>query len=132
MSRPLGARQDPLAWAPKLARPGAHAEACRQPRSRPASRSPGRTRGGGCHPRAGERRVPASESLIPPNGQADRRADEPHHAVGLHEVAPLLAGAGIDVLGEEPMPVAAGERGLQKSPPPIRKAHAPTPDKATY
>src|SRR3989454_2302078 len=36
------------------------------------------------------------------------------HAVGLHEVAPLFAGPGIDVFGQEAVPVAAGEHVLEQ------------------
>src|SRR5216117_888350 len=54
------------------------------------------------------------KGLIPPDGQPDRRADEPHHAVGLHEVAPLFAGPRIDVFGQEAVPVAAGEHVLEQ------------------
>ena len=42
------------------------------------------------------------------------RVDQADHAVGLHEVAPLLAGLGIDVLGKQAKAVAAGQQFLEK------------------
>src|SRR6266550_1953628 len=54
--------------------------------------------------------------LIPPPRQPDRRADKADHAVGLHEVAPLLPGPRIDVLGEQAVTVAAGEHVLEQRP----------------
>src|SRR3989454_11968692 len=67
-------------------------------------------------------RAAGSERLIPTDGQADRRADEADHAVGLDEVAPLLAGPGVDVLGQEAVPIAAGQHVLEQAtlflPPP--------------
>src|SRR6266480_4854355 len=56
----------------------------------------------------------SSKRLIPPHGQPDRRPDEPDHTVRLHEVPPLLPRAGIDVLGQEAVPVAAAEQGLEQ------------------
>src|SRR5438067_12815578 len=64
-------------------------------------------------------RVPRSECLIPPPRQPDRRADQADHAVGLHEVAPLLPGPRIDVLGEQAVGVAAGEQVLEQRPAPV-------------
>src|SRR6266487_1324072 len=61
-------------------------------------------------------RVPRSECLIPPPRQPDRRADEADHAVGLDEVAPLLPGARIHVLGEQAVAVAAGEHVFEQRP----------------
>src|SRR5213076_2002203 len=58
--------------------------------------------------------VAGLKRLIPADGQADRRADEPDHAVGLDEVAPLLAGPGVDVLCQEAMAIAAGEYVLEQ------------------
>src|SRR5206468_11962345 len=55
-----------------------------------------------------------SKRLIPADRQADRRADEADHAVGLDEVAPLLAGPGVDVLGQEAVAIAAGEHVLEQ------------------
>src|SRR5262249_35647949 len=54
------------------------------------------------------------ERLVPGNRQARRAVDEADHAVGLREVAPQLAGGDVEVLGEEPEPVAALERRLEK------------------
>src|SRR6266536_6548426 len=56
----------------------------------------------------------SSERLIPPHRQPDRRGNEAHHAVGLDEVAPLLVRPRVDVLGEEAVPVAAGEQVLEQ------------------
>src|SRR6266566_668734 len=55
-----------------------------------------------------------SESLVPAHRQADRGGDEADHAVRLDEIAPLLARPGIDVLGEQTVPVAAGEHVLEQ------------------
>src|SRR5205814_537568 len=63
-----------------------------------------------------------SKCLIPADRQADRRADEADHAVRLDEVAPLLASPGVDVLGQEAVPIAAGQHVLEQAtrflPPP--------------
>src|SRR5947209_18583562 len=58
----------------------------------------------------------ASKRLVPPPRQPDRRADEADHAVGLDEVAPLLPGARIHVLGEQAVAVAAGEQVFEQRP----------------
>src|SRR3989454_873075 len=75
-----------------------------------------------------------SERLIPADRQADRRADEPDHAVGLDEVAPLLAGPGVDVLGQEAVPIAAGEHVLEQAtcfvPPPECGERVDIPERA--
>src|SRR2546426_1007385 len=75
-----------------------------------------------------------SERLIPADRQADRRADEADHAVGLDEVAPLLAGPGVDVLGQEAVPIAAGEHVLEQAtrflPPPECGERVDIPERA--
>src|SRR5438034_187880 len=74
------------------------------------------------------------ERRIPTDGQADRRADEADHAVGLDEVAPLLAGPGVDVLGQEAVPIAAGQHVLEQAtrflPPPECGERVDVPERA--
>src|SRR5262245_24693834 len=55
-----------------------------------------------------------STRRVPADGKPDRRADDPDHAVGLHEVAPVLAGPHVDVLRQKTMVVAAGEQPLEQ------------------
>src|SRR5665213_43898 len=55
----------------------------------------------------------ASERLVPRQRKTDRAFDDAHHAVGLHEVAPGLARGDIEVLGEQPVMVAACEQRIE-------------------
>ena len=65
------------------------------------------------------------ERLVPRHRQADRRVDQPDHAVGLHEVAPQLAGDGIDVLGEQAVARCGRRAGARTTRAPRRGDRSP-------
>src|SRR6185503_16091198 len=57
---------------------------------------------------------PASERLVPADGEPERGVNHADHAVGLDEVPPLLPGGGFDVFGEQAVTVAAAEDVLEQ------------------
>src|SRR5579864_6134259 len=76
----------------------------------------------------------SSERLVPRHRELERAGDESDHAVGLHEVAPLLARVRVNVLSEQPMAVPAGEHLLEERAgfvaPANRRERADVPERA--
>src|SRR4051812_9322860 len=76
----------------------------KRPRGRPrATSAPAAGRGGWRRLRASPKR------LLPALAETHRRDDQADHRVGLREIAPQLAGLGVDVLGQQAEMAAALE-----------------------